>query len=84
MIKGTSIEAAEQFEDGSLDFAFIDADHREAAVLADIAAWRPKIRAGGMLTGHDAQGKFPGVLAALNAICPGWVKYDDSVWTFQL
>jgi len=84
LIKGASIETAAQFEDGSLDMVFIDADHREEAVLADIAAWRPKIRPGGMLTGHDAQDKFPGVLAAINAACPGWKQYDDSVWSFQL
>lgn len=41
------------FADASLDFAFIDADHVYDAVSADIAAWWPKIRPGGLLTGHD-------------------------------
>lgn len=40
-------------EDGMLDFAFIDADHSLAAVRADIAAWWPKIKKGGILSGHD-------------------------------
>ena len=80
IIKGDSVTVAATFADASLDFAFIDADHREAAVRADILAWRPKIKPGGMLLGHDAQPKFPGVLAAINALCPGWVKYADSVW----
>ena len=48
-----SVEAAEQFEDGSLDVVFIDAEHTYEAVKADIAAWRPKVKKGGYLAGHD-------------------------------
>jgi len=83
LIKGLSLDAVADFEDGSLDFVFIDADHREAAVRADIAAWRPKIRPGGVLCGHDANDKWPGVLAALNDLCPGWKPFADSVWEYQ-
>lgn len=46
-------DAAPLVEDGSLDFVFIDADHTEPAVRADIKAWRQKIRPGGLLCGHD-------------------------------
>jgi predicted O-methyltransferase YrrM len=84
LVKADSVIAARDIADGSLDFAFIDADHREAAVRADIAAWRPKIRAGGMLLGHDARDKFPGVMAAINDMCPGWTKYSDNVWGIQV
>jgi hypothetical protein len=83
LIKGLSVEIAKTIIDESLDFVFIDADHRERSVLEDIAAWRPKIRVGGMLTGHDAQAKFPGVLNAINAVCSGWVQHPDSVWVYQ-
>lgn len=84
LIKGSSVEAARDIPDGSLDFVFIDADHREEAVRADIEAWRPKVRPGGRLAGHDAQAKFPGVLAAINDLLPGWVLCNDSVWKYQL
>ncbi len=51
---------------------------------ADIAAWKTKIRAGGMLLGHDASDKFPGVLAAINDLFPAWKKYSDTVWGIRL
>ena len=49
----TSMEAAQQVEDGSLDFVFIDGDHRFDAVMMDISLWAPKVRKGGIVSGHD-------------------------------
>lgn len=48
-----SVVAATLFANGSVDFVFIDADHTTAALQADIAAWRPKLKPGGILAGHD-------------------------------
>lgn len=45
--------AAGEFSDGSFDFVYIDATHGYRAVAADIAAWYPKVREGGLLCGHD-------------------------------
>jgi len=52
-LKLTSLEASGKFEDASLDFVYLDGDHQTDAVVADIDAWKPKIRKGGILAGHD-------------------------------
>jgi len=52
-LHGRSVEMARRIADGSLDLVFIDADHSEAAVREDVAAWRPKVRRGGVIAGHD-------------------------------
>jgi hypothetical protein len=48
-----SLEAAPLFEDASLSLVHLDGNHSHAAVSADIAAWWPKVRPGGILAGHD-------------------------------
>ena len=49
----TSLEASKKFEDASIYAVFIDADHRYNAVKEDIAAWYPKVKVGGFISGHD-------------------------------
>lgn len=49
----TSLEAAAHVEDGSFDFVYIDAAHDTESVRRDLEAWLPKVRAGGILAGHD-------------------------------
>lgn len=51
--RGDSTEMASTYEDNSLDFVFIDGDHRYECVKADIEAWLPKMKNGGILSGHD-------------------------------
>lgn len=52
-IRLPSIEAAKLYENESLDFVFIDAAHDYDNVCADINAWLPKVKLGGILGGHD-------------------------------
>lgn len=53
VVRAFSPTASEQFADGHFDLVYIDADHTEAAVYADLTAWWPKVRPGGVLSGHD-------------------------------
>lgn len=46
-------EAAKWIADWSLDAVFIDGNHQYEAVKQDIADWSPKVRTGGILSGHD-------------------------------
>lgn len=63
-IKKTSVDAASDFEDGSIDVVFIDANHEYDAVKEDIRAWLPKIKNGGIMAGHDYD--WSGVNAAVH------------------
>jgi hypothetical protein len=49
----TSLEAVVEFPDNSLDAVFIDGNHHFDFVVQDIIAWAPKVRRGGMVSGHD-------------------------------
>jgi len=59
-----SVEAAKDFEEESLDLVFIDGDHTLAGCLADIDAWWPKLKRGGVMLGHDYCPKY-GVIEAV-------------------
>lgn len=53
LVRGESAIAGQAVAEGSLDFAFLDADHTFPAVQLDIETWWPKIKQGGLLAGHD-------------------------------
>lgn len=49
----TSLDAIHQFDPGTIDFAYIDGDHRYEHVIQDLIGWWDRIRVGGILAGHD-------------------------------
>jgi predicted O-methyltransferase YrrM len=52
-LKLNTVEAADLFDDESLDFIFLDASHLKQDVLNDLNAWWPKLKKGGLFGGHD-------------------------------
>lgn len=88
LIREDSVDAAKQIDDRSLDFVYLDADHSEAGLLRDLAAWFPKVREGGWITGHDwDHPHFPGVRRAVERFARrfGWTPREAGpwIWSFQ-
>ena len=53
IIRKKSVDAAEDFEDGSIDFVYIDGHHEFKFVAEDIWFWSKKVKKGGVISGHD-------------------------------
>jgi len=52
-VKDFSMRAVRKFENESLDFVYIDANHEMPWVMEDIVYWSEKVRPGGIVAGHD-------------------------------
>jgi glycosyltransferase involved in cell wall biosynthesis len=66
LVRANSGAAADEIK-SPLDFVYIDADHSYDGVWADLCAWFPKIRLGGVIGGHDYEHcDFPGVKEAID------------------
>ena len=81
IMKMPTESAARQFTDGQFDLVFVDADHSEAGVRADIRNWRSKVRAGGVLAGHDID--WPTVRKVVDEEVGKYEIGPDNVWWSQ-
>ncbi len=80
-IQMSSTKAAQLYEDNSLDFVFIDANHNYKEVKNDILSWLPKLKSGGTFAGHDYNpNSFPGVIQAVNEIFPNNFTLIGDSW----
>jgi len=67
-IRKPSLGAVKEFSDDSLDFVYIDAMHDFDNVILDLIAWIPKVRRGGIVSGHDYRKRTDyGVVEAVDA-----------------
>jgi len=78
-----SDEAAEYFLDNSVNSLFIDAGHSYEAVLKDITAWLPKMKNGGIMSGHDYN-SWEGVKKAVNELLGTPNKVENDCWFFKI
>lgn len=60
-----SESAAVQIEDESVGIVYIDALHSYESVIKDISLWFPKVRKGGIISGHDFHQDLIGVVQAV-------------------
>lgn len=66
IIKKMSVEAAAMFPDEWFDIVYIDAGHGEEDVDADIDAWLPKLKPGGIICGDDYIEPWIGVINSVD------------------
>ena len=83
IVRKRSVDAAEEFENASLDFVYIDARHEFDFVMMDLIKWAPKVRSGGIISGHDYKhARRSGVVQAVDAyvkghaIAPVFITYE--------
>lgn len=79
-IKGNTWDVSSQFEDNSVDFVFIDADHNYESVKKDILSWSPKMKSGGIMSGHDYHNHTCGVKQAVDELFPNVIIGINNIW----
>lgn len=83
-IRKTSVEAAKDFQNYSLDAVYIDAEHDENSVRTDILTWKDKIKLGGWLCGHDYYLPHIHNILLENGLIKDLNIYPDTSWSVRL
>jgi len=94
IVRMTSLEAAALFKNQYMekeyfDLVFLDGDHYEEDVEADMDAWWPLVKPGGILCGHDYVWKqdeivhHPGVKRAVDKKFKHVDLHPDCVWSVR-
>lgn len=83
IIKSFSNVAVKDIEDDSLDFVYVDANHKYKYVYQDINLWYPKVKEDGIIGGHDVC--IPDVIKAVKEFCSNKsIKFQTEIpdWYF--
>jgi len=93
VLRGFSMDVVKKFDDNSLDFVYIDANHDFQNVTDDITQWSKKVRKEGVVSGHDFRqprvGAVNDTVDAVNAyvkannINPLFIWYGDESPSFM-
>lgn len=89
IIRKTSMEALSDFKDESLDFVYIDGNHKFDYVMPDLIFWSQKVKSGGIVGLHDyCHFYWSGVIKAVDAytychdIRPWFITKEDKPTVF--
>lgn len=81
-IKDHSWNAVNNFQDESIDFIYIDGNHKYQAVKKDLELYYPKIKKNGIISGHDYN-LFGNIYNAVNEFFKdksSLTIFSDSSW----
>jgi len=82
LISDFNYNVVDMFDDESIDFIYIDADHEYDSVKRDIELYLPKLKKTGIIGGHDYnENLWEGVFHAVNDILgePDYI-FEDASW----
>lgn len=74
----STVAAADLFDPASIDFVWVDAGHEYDEVLADLRAWWPKVKPGGVMGGDDLP--MEGVKKAVEEFFPSFETGSEGGW----
>lgn len=78
-IRMSSVEASKLYQDESLDFIFLDANHTYECVMEDLVHWWPKLKIGEVFAGHDVD--WTGVKTAVEEFFVGKpIRIERTSW----
>jgi predicted O-methyltransferase YrrM len=79
------------FPEQSVDICFVDADHSYDGVTKDLELWTPKVKPGGIMSGHDYDPTGSAWQECRRAVDDFWGKFGKEVkatggltWVVQL
>lgn len=84
LIVADSVTASSFFQDRSLAWVHIDAQHDYEGVKRDIAAWLPKVGLGGWLSGDDYEDWWADVVRAVDESLPDAEPWSTKQWRVRL
>ena len=80
VIANDSLSEVAKYPDNHFDIVYIDAAHEYEPVKADIDAWLPKVKVGGIICGDDYVAGWPGVVQAVNEAFPAINRVGGQQW----
>ena len=90
-LRMTTGEASLHFPDQSIDIVYVDADHSYDGVTKDLELWTPKVKPGGIMSGHDYDIGGSAWQECRRAVDDFWGKFGKEVeavgglaWVVQL
>lgn len=78
LLEQTTNQASAEFFQ-PIDFLFIDADHQDDSIQADLKNWLPKVKVGGIVAFHDYfNDDFPSVQRRVEEFTQTWQYVEEA------